>query len=226
MKSSLAVYGPFAVALLVFVLLRPSLHVHAEPASRGHLSLELPLPKRAAEVLPGTYDLVAGKSRFVLTATSRARSVRARTQEVDGWLRMGQDGPETVEWTVDLASLGPTEGSTPEETRSLDTSLQQVLGFAGLETFRFAGRAALATGVPGLPLQRVDWTGRADLGGPGHGLSMQMWHTALGNGRIHVQGVVELEGDVWRVPRRYRFGLLPDPVALTLGFDLEFTART
>lgn len=226
MKPALAIYGPLVAALLVFLLLRPSLRVHAEPATGGHLSFELPMPKRSAEDLPGTYDLVSGKSRFVLTANSRARSVRARTSEVDGWLRMGQDGPETIELTVDLASLGPTEGASPEATRSLDATLQQVLGFVGLESFRFAGRASLATGVPGLPLLRVDWTGRADLGGPGHGLSMQMWQTALGNGRIHLQGTVELEGEVWRVPRRYLLGLLPDPATLTLGFDLEFAART
>lgn len=226
MKSAFFAFAPLAVALTMFVVVRSPMIVNAEPAARGHLSLELPMPKRAAEVLPGTYDLVTGKSRFVLTTTSRVRSVRARTEEVGGWLRMGKDGPETIEVTVDLAALGPTEGATPSEAKALDGVLQQVLGFVGLESFRFAGRAAMATGVPGLPLQRVDWVGRADLGGPGHGLSMQMWHVALGNGRIHVQGTVEMEGEVWRVPRRYQFGLLPDPVTLVLGFDLEFSART
>lgn len=226
MKRALAVFGPLAAALVLCAFRLPSVPAEAEASPRGGLSLELPMPSRTADVAPGTYDLQDGRSRFVLTATSWTRTVRGRTSAIRGWIRMGEDGPETIELTVDLSTLGPTQNASAAEAKQLETALPQMLGFTWLETFRFAGRASLATGVPQLPLQRVEWTGRADLGGPGHGLSMQMWHVALGNGRIHVQGTVEVDGDSWRLPHRYHLGLLPDPVSLTLGFDLEFHSRT
>ena len=82
MKPLVAVFGPLAAALAVFVAVRPVPRTPVDTASRAHLSLELPMPRRSAEVLPGTYDLVADRSRFVLLTCQRPFASGARVRLV------------------------------------------------------------------------------------------------------------------------------------------------
>lgn len=228
-RALLAIFGPLAAAALVFAVNPKPVSIGLAARAREPMSLELPMPSRAAAVLPGTYDLVPERCRFVLSARSYSGTIRARTDDVEGWLRQGEDAPDALELELDLRDLVPvgTSGSdSPTAAKSaMESELYRVLGFAMHERFRFAGRAVMATAVPDLPLQRVDWTGRVEAGGRGRSLSMQLWHVALGNGRIHAQGTVTVDSEALELPHRYFLGLLPDPVSLTLGFDLEFAAR-
>ncbi|MEQ1631619.1 MAG: hypothetical protein ABL997_04545 [Planctomycetota bacterium] len=229
LRALLATFGPLAAAVLVFAVQPRTTAIGFAARTREPMSLELPMPSRAAEVLPGTYDLVPERCRFVLSARSFSGTIRARTDDVAGWLRQGEDAPDALELELDLRKLVPvaTDGSesAAEAKSAMESELYRVLGFAMHERLRFAGRAVMATAVPDLPLQRVDWSGRVEAGGRGRSLSMQLWHVALGNGRIHAQGTVTVDSGALELPHRYFLGLLPDPVSVTLGFDLEFAAR-
>ncbi len=228
-RTGVAIFGPLGAAALVF-LLQPKLARTPSPVSaRGTSTLELPMPVRRGAVEAGTYDIVPTRGRFVLSAHSRSFAVRARSDQVTGWLRQGESAPDTLEVDVDLRTLDVLEPESSPlaggEKTVADDHLRRLLGLSTYNRLRFAGRALMATAVAELPLHRVDWSGRISLGAPGQSFSMQLWHVALGNGRIHVQGTATVAGDTLDLPNLYYLGLLPDPVAVTLGFDLEFAAR-